>query len=103
MPDQPAALAKFKAQYGRLCVLTAKALAQKHNPAKVAKAAQGKGWDVAPVYVILRGQRAQVASSLQICHYNGTSLAEIGDVCRAIRTVVEQEWMLELPRFAEPA
>jgi len=103
MPDQPEALTQFRAQYGRLCVLTAKAIKQGHALDKVAEAVKGKGRDAAPVYVILRAQRAIVQTGVQLCYGNGTTLDAIADICRELRSVIESEWMLELPKFAEVA
>jgi hypothetical protein len=101
MPDQPEALAQFRAAYGRLCVLTAKALKQGHPQRHVEEAVKGKGRDVAPVYVLLRSQRALVKRLIEQVNDAGMPVSEISPICREIRALVESEWMLELPLFAE--
>lgn len=101
MPDQPAVLAQFRTKYGRLCVLTAKALQQRHAEHKVALAVQGKGYELAPVYVILRAHRRDLDRFAQACIDDGLTIEELAVMCRELRLIVESEWMLTLPMFSE--
>jgi hypothetical protein len=91
----------FKRDYGRLCVLTAKAIKQGHNREVVAEAARGKGLMSAPVYVDIRMQRRKVEAGLQRLKTQGVTDDElIADLGQA-RAAVQAEWMIKLPMFAE--
>lgn len=101
MRDSDRLLGHFRSEYGRLCVLVAKALQQGHGKTHVVEASRGEGTLIAPVYVELRKQRARANRGLIACKAAGVDGADIVGAARECRRAVEGEWMQRLPLFAE--
>ena len=99
--ERDLSLRQFRTEYGRMCVLTAQALTQGHNEKHVMCAARGLGFSVAPVYTRLRAQRALVDVRANRAHRVGVTFEELIKAGYQARSMVEGEWMLELPTFAE--
>lgn len=100
MTERNAAFIDFQSEYGRMCVMVARAINQGHAETRVAAAACGQGTSVLPVYEELRSQRARLDLRANRCTRAGVTLTELVKIGTRARDAVEGEWMLSLPVFA---
>lgn len=91
----------WSAQYGRLCMMTAKALQAGHSRAHVTEAARGQGKQPSPVYVALRKQRLITNQALVLSKAAGANLDDLVPTARRLRNMAEGEWSVSIPIFAK--
>ena len=91
----------FRSQYGRLCMMTARALVAAHSVVHVTEAARGQGAQPSPVYVALRRQRLLTNQALVMCKAVGMDIDDLLEPARDARRVAQQEWNVRIPLFAE--
>lgn len=99
--EKDMALQQFRREYGRMCVLVARAIQQGHDTQHVMVAARGKGFNAVPVYTQIRSQRALLDVRSLRASRVGVGLDELIKIGYEARSIIESEWMVVLPTFAE--
>lgn len=97
MSDRDELAQHFRGVYGRMCVLTARAITQGHPRVKVMQASRGEGDAAALVYIQLREQRGRMDRSLDRCWDAGVPVAQVVQAGREVRDAVQQEFMVTIP------
>lgn len=95
--DAKTLTAKFRSEYGRLCVLTAEATHRGLPRHWVTTASRGEGSNNQQPYVELRWQRRRVNSILAMCKSAGIDARTLIDAARSSRIAVEEEFMFRIP------
>lgn len=90
----------FRGQYGRLCVLVARALIRGVNEVHVIESARGYGESTHPACVAIRAQWAITNRANLDCQTRGVGLDVLVPLANEARAAVEQEFMYRLPSFA---
>lgn len=94
--DAQTLVAKFRQEYGRLCVLIAEALNAGLPRTYVMTASRGEGTNQEQPYVELRWQRQRVNSILALCKAQDIPVRTLVDAGFSSRHAVEEEFMIDI-------
>lgn len=88
---------RFSTAYGRLMMLSGRALHDGHDAQRVGLAMRGRALNMGPTLTQIARQRTKVNQAIMACRTTGVDRVTLLKLGRAAKTMAEAEWGHRIP------